>query len=361
MESVLGEQVCSVRSGGRQVHRDQRRRRHGHGRGIVFSHGIAQQFIGFGAVEVAQHGRRQRRRGAVIDHLAVAQRDDAGAVAHGHVHLVQRHHHCHLAGAVDLPEQRHHAARGFRIERGDRLVGQDHAGVLHQRPGDGGALLLAARQRGGPLKGIVVYTNLRKRIEPAADFVGLEHAQQPAPPGYARQHADQHVGDHRQASHQVELLEHETDLAPHLADVAGQPAVALHVAAVDQDLAGAGVAGDEAGHVAQQRRLAGSGRAQQGDHFARCDLQRDIVKRLAVRTERFGQPADFNCVRHVVSPVNDLRILAGVDDRTMTGEPIRNGVRPPVWAVEHWEPVKSRLFPAPAVLLAGASRSDDWI
>ncbi|SOZ10528.1 conserved protein of unknown function [Cupriavidus taiwanensis] len=45
----------------------------------------------------------------------------------------------------------------------------------------------------------------------------------------------------------------------------------------------------------------------------------------------------------------------------MTGGPIRNGVRPPVWAVEHGEPVKSRLFPAPAVLLAGASRSDDWI
>jgi hypothetical protein len=73
------------------------------------------------------------------------------------------------------------------------------------------------------------------------------------------------------------------------------------MAAVDEDFAGAGIARDESGNVAQQRGLARSRCTQQGDHLAWRDVQRDIVKRLAVRAERFGKPADFNCVRHVHS------------------------------------------------------------
>ena len=66
----------------------------------------------------------------------------------------------HLAGEADLvghddhgaalggqrPHHAQHLAHEFRVERGGRLVEQHHVGLHRERPGDGGALLLAARQ-----------------------------------------------------------------------------------------------------------------------------------------------------------------------------------------------------------------------
>ena len=173
--------------------------------------------------------------------------------------------------------------------------------VLHQRAGDRGTLLLPARQGRGTLKRIVVYTNLSKRIEPGLHFAGLENAEQAAPFRHARQHSHEHIGDHWQAADQVELLEYESDVCTYTAHIAGQTSVALHRAAVDEDLARTGIARDETGHMAQQRRFARARCAQQRNHFTRGDLQRDIVKRLAVRAERLAQSADFDCMRHVDS------------------------------------------------------------
>ena len=222
----------------------------------------------------------------------------ARAIAQRHVDLVQRHHHGHLAAAVDLRQRVHHAARGFGIERGDRLVGQDDAGVLHQRARDGGALLLAAGQGRGALECIVVYTNLGKRVQAGADFVAPEPARQAAPQRHARQHAGQYVGDHRQAAHQIELLEHKADAGARASHLPAELAATLDQLAIDGDAARGRVARDETGQMAQQRRLAGTGRAQQGDHFAVGHLQTDIVQRLGAGMEGFAQALHVDGVIH---------------------------------------------------------------
>ena len=53
----------------------------------------------------------------------------------------------------------------FGIERGDRLVGQDQLGALHQRARDRGALLLAARERGGALERPVGDADALQRVD----------------------------------------------------------------------------------------------------------------------------------------------------------------------------------------------------
>ena len=44
----------------------------------------------------------------------------------------------------DLAQQVDHVERGDGIERGHRFIGQQNRRVLHERPGDGHALLLTA-------------------------------------------------------------------------------------------------------------------------------------------------------------------------------------------------------------------------
>ena len=88
---------------------------------------------------------------AVKEDVALAQRDDAFAIAQGVIHLVQRDDHGDAVGLINVAQGIHYDACGFRVQRGNRLVGQDHFGLLHQRPGDSDALLLPARKRGNAL------------------------------------------------------------------------------------------------------------------------------------------------------------------------------------------------------------------
>ena len=66
---------------------------------------------------------------------------------------------------VDALQRVHHHAGVARIERGDRLVGQDDVGLLHQRAGDRHALLLATRQGVGALGGQAGDVELLQRGE----------------------------------------------------------------------------------------------------------------------------------------------------------------------------------------------------
>ena len=84
---------------------------------------------------------------AVVEHLSLAQRDDAFAVAQRIVDLMQRHHHGDAVGLVNIAQRVHEDARRFRVQRGDRFIGEDHFRLLHQRTSNGHALLLAAGQR----------------------------------------------------------------------------------------------------------------------------------------------------------------------------------------------------------------------
>ena len=75
--------------------------------------------------------------------------------------------------------------------------------------------------------------------------------------------------------------------APHLP---AELAATLDQLAIDVTLPEA-ASPDETGQMAQQRRLAGTGRAQQGDHFAVGHLQTDIVQRLGAGMEICSGPA----------------------------------------------------------------------
>ena len=88
--------------------------------------------------------RRQLARRAVEHDLAGLERDGARAIAHRVFDLMQRDQDGDAVAPVHVGQDVHDAARGIRIERGDRLVGDEELGALHEGAGDGGALLLAA-------------------------------------------------------------------------------------------------------------------------------------------------------------------------------------------------------------------------
>lgn len=86
---------------------------------------------------------------AIEEHMALTQGDDALAVAQGVIHLMQRH---------------HHDAGRFRVQRGDRFIGQNDFGFLHQGAGDGDALLLSAGERGDALVGEMRHADAGQRL-----------------------------------------------------------------------------------------------------------------------------------------------------------------------------------------------------
>ena len=68
---------------------------------------------------------------AIKEDVPLAQRDNAFAVAQGVIHLMQRDHYGAAVGQLEVALGVHHDARGFRVQRGNWLVGEDHFGLLH--------------------------------------------------------------------------------------------------------------------------------------------------------------------------------------------------------------------------------------
>jgi hypothetical protein len=56
-----------------------------------------------------------------------------------------------------------HRASGRAVERSGRLIGEDHLGLGHERPGDRHPLLLPARELGRPVPGPVLEPDLGER------------------------------------------------------------------------------------------------------------------------------------------------------------------------------------------------------
>jgi hypothetical protein len=188
--------------------------------------------------------------------------------------------------------------------RGSSEVGEDHLGVLQHGAGDGDALLLAAGEGVGALQGLVgeveaVERSDRKRALGRREVLG-QGGERPMPVDAP----DQHVGQHVEAVHQVELLEdHGAVGAP------GQQRAPLQgrdVGAVTQDAAGAGL--QQAVHQAQQGRLAGAGASDDADHLALGDLQADPVDR-AGRAESLGKVLDL---QHRRPPPGSLASAPGL-------------------------------------------------
>ena len=92
---------------------------------------------------------------------------------------------------------------GLGVELAGRLVGQDQERVLHQGPGDGHALLLAAGELVGAVVEAVAQADLREQLGGPLLLL-RRHA-----PGQERH---QHVLEGREVADQVERLEDEADL-----------------------------------------------------------------------------------------------------------------------------------------------------
>jgi hypothetical protein len=79
----------------------------------------------------------------VGDHSARAQTDNAIGELDRELDLVKTDQNGDHALARNVPQNRKNAPGRFRIEAGDRLIGQDKAALLGERSCDSDALLLA--------------------------------------------------------------------------------------------------------------------------------------------------------------------------------------------------------------------------
>ncbi len=188
------------------------------------------------------------------------------------------------------------------IEGGGRLIEDEQFGLADDRPRDGHALLLAARELD------------RHDVRAMGQADDLELAARPDDrprPGLMLE--DQGYGDvlgRGQAREQVEVLEHETDGA----EAEGRKAVSVQgpdILARDGDLAG--VRPQDAREHAQQRGLAAPGRADDVQHLAVAGDEIHLVHRhhLGVAgSEPFRQPGGDDRRRRCCGDVAHGRTVA---------------------------------------------------
>jgi len=94
----------------------------------------------------------------------------------------------------------------------------------------------------------------RQRLHGLGPFLRIENSKQAAPPGHAVQQTNQHIDQHGQAVHQIELLKHEADFRADTANVVMNTPTLLHAATIDLDQrVGSTIGRDQSGHVPQQR------------------------------------------------------------------------------------------------------------
>src|SRR5580765_6547124 len=104
--------------------------------------------VGDDTVQIANVGRRQHGVGRSLrDDASVLQQHQFRAQGCRQVQVVRRHHHRRPAVAVQAGEQRRDLELKAEVERGGRLVEQQHVGRLSQRTGDHDTLFLAAAER----------------------------------------------------------------------------------------------------------------------------------------------------------------------------------------------------------------------
>src|SRR6185503_15540055 len=168
---------------------------------------------------------------------------------------------------MQLAEQPHDLESRRRVEVARRFVGEEDAGVVHERAGDRHALALSSRQLVGPVVHPVAQPDPFERLCGArAPFLGAE-----AGVNEGQLHVVQRVG----AGQEIERLKYEPDLL--VADprqvVVGEIA---HLLRVQPVLAARGRV--EAADQVHQRRLAGPRRAHDRHVLVLADLDADAAQ-----------------------------------------------------------------------------------
>src|SRR5579875_483488 len=179
-----------------------------------------------------------------------------------------------------------------RVERGDRLVGQQHDGLLHERARDRHPLLLPAGERAGPVVQLLRYPNPLERRSRLVEL-GPERPQKEAE-GAQRRPAAERAGHHilvdTQALHHVVPLRDHGDAAPQVAQAPAAGAADIHAGNGDAS----GLDRHEAADGPEQRRLPSTARADDGDALARLDRQRQpLQRRQGGAAVANGQILDF--------------------------------------------------------------------
>ncbi len=89
---------------------------------------------------------REAVRISVVNQTAVCEADESAGESAGELRLVEIHQQRHVSACNAVYEQLESVLGELWIEVGDRLVGDDDVGLLHQGTRDGGALSLAAAE-----------------------------------------------------------------------------------------------------------------------------------------------------------------------------------------------------------------------
>ena len=221
------------------------------------------------AASVATSGESMRRGRGIVDVVdggdparPAREQHDAVAEAHRFAHVV-RHEDDGLAGRrpqrFELVVQ---AVAGHRVERAERLVHQQHVGVLRERAGERGALAHAARELVRPALGEVAEVHHLEQLLRARPALGARHARE------LQRELD--VAAHGEPREERGLLEHQAG------------ALGAHVDAARRGLV-------EAGDEVEQRALAAARRAEQAHELALLDVEGDAFERddaLAAGAER---------------------------------------------------------------------------
>ncbi len=205
--------------------------------------------------------------GASLRDPAVEEVDDTVGIF-GHVGLVGDHDDGDFLLAVETDQKVHDLVAGLGVDIAGRLVGEEHVGFGHDRPGDGDALLLTAGELARGVMGARFEADPRQRF----------HGERPALP-VAHAAIDQRqldILDRRGAGEQVEALEHEAEIMP------AQQRALLAVEPPDLDAVEKVAAARrliEAADDVHGRRLARARWAHHRHELAFADAEADAVKR----------------------------------------------------------------------------------
>ena len=217
--------------------------------------------------EETHHERTGR---VVVDLAGRANLLDPGVVHHrdgvGDLHrllLIVRHQDGgHALLVVQPPQPAPELGPHVGIERAERLVEQQHLRLDRQRPGQGHALTLPARELVGPLLGPLREPDQGQQLLDAGAHLGRL--------ALADLEAEGHVVEHGHVRERGVVLEHEADAA-----ILGTRPGDVPVRDPDDALVGRLQAGDDP----QQRRLARAARTEQRGQRALGNLERDVFER----------------------------------------------------------------------------------
>ena len=179
------------------------------------------------------------------------------------------HHADRRAGLVELLQQLHHRFAALGIEVPGRLVGQQDDRLAGDRPRDGDALLLPARQLAGQVFRAMRHADAFERFGDALPPLVRAH------PAIGQRQL--HVLEHREIADQVEALEDEPDFA--IADARALRGRQLRDRPAVQPVRTRRRRVEQAENR-QQRRLAAARRTGNRDIFASGDLEAHVRQRV---------------------------------------------------------------------------------